>query len=181
MSEYYLIANTGVSPMFELSSVDREKLIPQACYPYQPLKIYETFKPEGDYIIPEFMELPRLAISKRIVEEAGLEYLYGINLVRGNLTNKRINRDYYFFVALCEFKCVDLDKSEYDENDDGVLWGLEKLVLDDALITKIPLQKRLIFRMVEDNTFLFHKSVVERIMATNPINLTFIPSTQYTM
>jgi len=178
MSEYYLIVRKGAGPMFELSSEDREQLAPRVCYPYQPLKIYETFKPEDDYVIPEFMELPRLALSTRIVKEAGLEYLYGINLVRGNLTNQRINRDYYFFVGLCEFKCVDLDKSE---NDDGVLWGLEKLVLDDALIATIPLQQRLIFKMAEDNTFLFHKSVVERIMATNPINLTFIPSTQYTM
>jgi len=183
MSEYYLIVRKSAGPMFELSSKNESLLAHQvANFQDKPIKIYEKFRPEGEYNIPEFMTLPRYALSKRIVHEASLEYIYGISFVLGNLTSTNINRDYYFLNNLHEIECIDLDKSEYDSiRRGGSIRGLEKLVLDENALSEIALEQRLICKVAGKYLFLFHKSIVDKIDATNPMNLTFIPTEEYSL
>jgi len=175
VSEYFLIRASG--PIIKVSEKD-DSYLPfsdWACVPAKPIRMYETFKPEGDYDVPECVEFPKNGLAKRVVLEAGLQYTYGINWVPANLTNSKVNRDYLYINCMPEIKCVDLVNSEYSGIDSAGIFGLQKLVLDDSLLSVIPLNQRLIFMMEESAAVLFHKSVVERIMATNPINTTFIP------
>ena len=176
MSEYYLIANTSPCAITEISDRDKDYIDFKACArpPVEPIRIYETFKPEEEYQTPEFIHTKVDALSKRIVMEAGLQYTYGINWVPAYLKNEKINREYLFINYLQQLKCADLEKSQYSYVDSwGGLTGLEKLVLDEKLLSKTPLNQRLIFMMEESVGILYHISVVERIMATNPINTTF--------
>jgi len=175
MSEYFLMRSPGA--IIEVSEKD-DSYLPfsdWACVPAKPIRMYETFKPEGDYDASESMEFPQMGLAKRVVLEAGLQYTYGVNWVPANLTNSKVNRDYLYINCMPEIKCVDLVNSEYDGVDKSGIFGLEKLVLDDSLLSVIPLNQRLIFMMKESARVLFHKSVVERIMATDPINIIFIP------
>lgn len=173
-----MIAGSGPHAIQEVSDSDGEYISFHLCAksPIKPIRIYETFKPEGDYDTPEFLEFPITGLSKRVVLEAGLQYTYGINWVPANLTNKQVNRDYLYMNFLQEISCVDLVNSNYSKvYPNGVIMGLVKLVLDDEVLSKIPLNQRLIFTMEQTADVLFHKSVVERIMATAPINITFTP------
>ncbi|MGC3834223.1 hypothetical protein ACPSKX_08050 [Moritella viscosa] len=175
MSEYFLMRASG--PIIKVSEKD-DNYLPfsdWACVPTKPIRMYETFKPEGDYDVPECVEFPKNGLAKRVVLEAGLQYTYGINWVPANLTNSKVNRDYLYINCMPEIRCVDLVNSYSMVRPDGSIRGLKKLVLDDSLLSVIPLNQRLIFMMEESAGVLFHKSVVERIIATNPINTTFIP------
>ncbi|WP_076585122.1 hypothetical protein [Vibrio ostreicida] len=182
MSEYYLIASAGPCAVTEVSDHNKSYINFKACArpPSEPIRIYETFKPEGDYETPDFIETKVVALSKRVVMEAGLQYLYGINWVPAYISNDRERRDYLFINYLQRLKCADLDKSEYTSIDSrGGLTGLEKLVIDEALLAQTPLEQRLVFMMAESVGILFHRTIVERIIATNPINTTFIPCEQF--
>jgi len=176
VSEYFLMKASG--PIIEVSQKDKSYLpfSDWACVPTKPIRMYETFKSEGDYDVPECVQFPKRGLAKRVVLEAGLQYIYGVNWVPANLTNSKVNRDYLYINCMPEIKCVDLINSEYSMvRPNGSIRGLEKLVLDYTLLSVIPLNQRLIFTMQESSSVLFHKSVVERIMATNPINTIFIP------
>ncbi|MFW7523381.1 hypothetical protein ACODM8_04460 [Vibrio ostreicida] len=181
MSEYYLIASAGPCAVVEVSDRNQDYIGFQACArpPIEPIRIYETFKPEGDYEIPEFVHTKVDALSKRVVMEAGLQYIYGIHWVPAFIKNSKGHRDYLFINYLQELKCLDLDKSEYSYvNAFGGVTGLEKIVIDEKFLAETPLDQRLIFMMEEAAYILFHRTIVERIMATNPINTTFKPCAQ---
>lgn len=181
MSEYYLITSSGPCAMTEVSDHDKRYINYKECArpPIEPIRIYETFKPEDDYETPEFVHTKVIALSKRVVMKAGLQYLYGINWVPAYINNDQVQRDYLFINCLQRIKCVDLEKSEYMSVDSiGKVTGIEKLVLDEAILAQIPLNQRLVFMMEESTRILFHHSIVERIMATHPINTTFKPCEQ---
>lgn len=183
MSEYYLIANAGPCAVAEISERNLAYIDFKACVrpPIEPIRIYETFKPEGDYEAPEFVHTKVDALSKRVVMEAGLQYIYGINWVPAFIKNSKGHRDYLFINYLQELKCLNLEKSEYTCIDSfGGVTGLEKIVLDEEFLSQTPLNQRLIFMMEEATYILFHRTIVERIMATNPINTTFKPCEQCT-
>ncbi|MER2497080.1 hypothetical protein ABS858_13360 [Vibrio neptunius] len=183
MSEYYLIASAGPSAVAEVSDFNKHYINFKACArpPIEPIRIYETFKPEGDYETPEFVRTGVIALSKRVVLEAGLQYIYGIHWGPAFIKNSKGHRDYLFINYLQELKCLDLDKSEYTCVDSfGGVTGLEKIVIDENFLAETPLNQRLIFMMEESARILFHRTIVERIMATNPINTTFIPCEQST-
>ncbi|MDA0120938.1 hypothetical protein [Vibrio sp. T11.5] len=178
MSEYYLITSAGPCAVAEVSDFSEHYINFKACArpPIEPIRIYETFKPEGDYETPEFVRIGVIALSKRVVLEAGLQYLYGIHWVPAFIKNSKGHRDYLFINYMQKLKCLDLDKSEYSRvNAFGGVSGLKKIVLDENLLAETPLNQRLIFKMEESSRILFHRTIVERIMATNPINTTFIP------
>ncbi|MDR2924541.1 MAG: hypothetical protein LBU76_01050 [Azoarcus sp.] len=74
-------------------------------------------------------------------------------------------------------ECMDLEKSdcEISPRTEKVSW-IRKIVLSPEKLSKVPLEKRLFFRMKEDYpTHLVHKSVVDKIMAINPKGVKFTP------
>ncbi|MDN3610433.1 hypothetical protein ACFFUP_01865 [Vibrio ostreicida] len=181
MSEYYLIASAGPCAVAEVSDFNEHYIGFKACArpPIEPIRIYETFKPEGDYETPEFVHTKVDALSKRVVMEAGLQYIYGIHWVPAFIKNSKGHRDYLFINYMQKLKCLDLDKSEYSYVDSfSKVAGLEKIVIDEKFLAETPLNQRLIFKMEEAAYILFHRTIVERIMATNPINTTFKPCAQ---
>ncbi|MBN3492209.1 hypothetical protein [Vibrio neptunius] len=181
MSEYYLIDSAGPCASTEVSDRNQDYIDYKACArpPIEPIRIYETFKPEGDYEIPEFVHTKVDALSKRVVMEAGLQYIYGIHWVPAFIKNNKGHRDYLFINYLQELKCLDFEKSEYSHvNVIGGASGLTKIVIDENFLAETPLNQRLIFKMEEAAYILFHRTIVERIIATNPINTTFKPCAQ---
>ena len=70
---------------------------------------------------------------------------------------------------------MDREKSTFDWDDDLSLANpIEKLVLNEELLNSIPLEERLIFRLEENKVFeIYHKSIVDTIMATNPEGIMF--------
>ncbi|MEL6117973.1 hypothetical protein P0Y67_22530, partial [Photobacterium sp. SP02] len=55
----------------------------------------------------------------------------------------------------------------------GDRFTLLKLSLDEEVLDQVPLEKRLVFRLREDPTFLFHESVVAALRAADLSGLDF--------
>lgn len=176
MSEYYLAIKVIAIPIYRLNDWDDVINYPWHVYPKSPLNLYSTFKPEGDYEVAEYFSSPVRALSKRVIESAGLRHIYGVNFVEGMLHDRNQNYDFYLMnLTSNKIQCMDKSASVYDWDDEyKEVDAIKKLVLDYDVLDKIPLNKRLIFEMEEDNITLYHKSIVERIMATNPLGLDFV-------
>jgi hypothetical protein len=70
------------------------------------------------------------------------------------------------------YEAMDKEKSDF-EYDCGSYW-INKIVLDREILKDIPLNKRLGFRLREKPGYpLYHKSVVEAILALEPTGVYF--------
>lgn len=80
-----------------------------------------------------------------------------------------------------EIACIDTEKSECDYIAFGKTWGhFEKIVLNNELLKEVPLKDRLIIWPAETSEFmLYHKTIVDAIMAVKPINIKFIPVNEW--
>ncbi|MDR2870589.1 MAG: hypothetical protein LBV04_09070 [Deferribacteraceae bacterium] len=70
-----------------------------------------------------------------------------------------------------------MKNAEYElDTNDGEIRSITKLILDKEILSNIPLEKRLIFSLQEDcSKYIYHKSMVDAIMATNPEGIIFTP------
>ncbi|WP_108947303.1 hypothetical protein [Shewanella halifaxensis] len=176
MNEYYLAIKTTASPLYDLMDWDDIINYPWNVYPNQPLRTYSSFRPEGKYTIGEYFSVPAVAFSKRIVEEAGLRHIYGVNLVPTIVEDRKQQYEFYYLnLMVNKISCMDKQLSKYRWDDEyQEVNAIKSLVLDDNKLKKIPLQKRLIFVMAEDDITLYHQTIVDRIMATKPVGLNFV-------
>jgi predicted glycosyltransferase len=73
-----------------------------------------------------------------------------------------------------KIEAMDKEKSEYEY--EFRIYSIYKFVLDREALKKIPLEKRLVFRLREAlSRTVFHKSIVDAIMAENPTGVQFRP------
>ncbi len=176
MNEYFLAIKTTASPLYDVMDWDYIINYPWNVYPNQPLRTYSSFRPEGNYIIGEYFSSPARAFSKRVIEEAGLRHIYGVNFVPTVVEDRKRQYEFYYLnLTANKISCMDKQLSDFDWDDEyEEVDAINKLVLDKEALNKIPENKRLIFEMVEDNITLYHQSIVDRIMATNPVGLSFV-------
>ena len=105
----------------------------------------------------------------------------GVDLKPVIITGKKGEEhcNYYFADIYNEILSFDKERSVYDLfNDEEVdRWlCVDKIVLNTELLSKIPLEDRLIYVSIEHSgQILYHKSVVDTIMPANPVGVTFIP------
>ena len=84
--------------------------------------------------------------------------------------------DYWIAGVYREFAFLDPDKSEIDEIEPNGRWsGIEKMVINEEEMAKVPLEERLIYKSKESGAYNFyHKSIVDAIMSVNPTGVKFI-------
>ena len=122
--------------------------------------------------------------SKKIYDALQPITLEGAQLLRGEIKdpkNKKIYEDYYYLHIFNKISCLDRNLSDFDDSigSDTVL-SISKMVLNKDILSNIPLQERLIFRLGEKSSFqLFHKSVIDAIIAVNPENMRFVKVEDY--
>ena len=72
-----------------------------------------------------------------------------------------------------------IDKRLYDEDIEAVC-SVDKFTLDSEKLSKIPLEKRLVFAMDEYSVYnIFHQSVVDHLSKFNLKGMRFIPVTSW--
>ncbi len=81
---------------------------------------------------------------------------------------------YYIIHVLNLIKCMDWKDSKWkDEYMPGKVTDIEKLVLDNEILDKIPLEERLVFALQENSLeVLYYYSVVEKMLEIDPIGMT---------
>ena len=115
-------------------------------------KIYDILK---DIEIKDFQLVPAVIKGKK-----GEEY-----------------SDYWIAGIYRNFAFLDKDKSEYYSITSKGSWnGIEKMVINQELMSEVPLEERLIYVGKESSAYVYyHKSIVDLIMSVNPTGIIFVP------
>lgn len=129
----------------------------------------------ADYhpVMPVFS--PKVA---KVLASFNLEY---IQILPAVIRGKKDELFNYFFVNICnEISCLNFEKSDCEVNSIGAARNLKAIVLDYEKLGAKTLKERLIFILEESpNIIMFHKSIVDDIMVTNPIGIRFIKVQDY--
>jgi len=122
-------------------------------------------------VMVDHHSLPQPVFSARIVEALEPLGLYGVQFVPADVTVKQgaVLR-YWVLHVFNEFQCLDRQRSIYEFfPGHEVALSLDKLVLDERVLQEVPLERRLLFVLAESTaTYVFHRSVVERVLALTP-------------
>ena len=139
----------------------------------------ETTKRLKNPRMVDYHTLPYAVFSQKIFDVLYPMQLEGVQLVPAIITGNdgEEYENYYILHTYNPIECFDKEKSIYKIGAFTKCWANEKKVyLNREALVKIPLEKRLLFVSKETSRFeLYHKSVVDAIMAVNPEGITFIP------
>jgi hypothetical protein len=157
-------------PLDEISLIEFEFSKP---YPKKP-NIVDYFSNGGFGVI-----------SKKLYQILNPLNIKGIQLIPSTISNPRSQETYsdYFFLHIYNYlECLDKEKSVYTKDVLDMIMMIKKMVLDVKVLSKISLEERLILRLGELYTFsLFHQTVVEKIIVTNPTGIRFVKVEDFNM
>ena len=109
--------------------------------------------------------------------------IHGIQSIKGTDGDviKELNLNYYLLHIHNFIISMDMKKSKYRFNERiQSVSGVEKFTLDSEKLSKIPLEKRLVFRMKEYGVYnMFHQSVVDHLNKFDLKGMRFIPVTSW--
>lgn len=121
--------------------------------------------------------LPEPVLSPRLKEALEPLALHGTQFIPVDVTVKPEDvRRYWILHVYNWIACMDRQLSRFSLSRSGHVLGLYKLVLDEKVLAEVPLERRLVFCLAEStSTYLFHQSIMERVMSLQPEGLRFIP------
>lgn len=140
------------------------------------LKLGEPVPPKP--VMVDHHSLPSPVVSSRLKDALEAMQLQGVQLVPADIQVGDEVLRYWLVHMWRRLGCVDRERSILTlDPADGDVLDIERLVLDEDVLRKIPLQERLAFRLEEAVLHLFHRTVVERVMSLTPPleGLRFIP------
>lgn len=146
------------------------------------MKLSDPISP--NYELVDYHKAPEPVVSKKIYNVLESLKIYGLQLFPVQVKkSKKITADehnYWFLHIWNRIQCLDNKKSDLELYDDGSIFSVEKLVLDELALNSIDLDKRLIFELSENtSTILIHKSIKDKILLTNPVGLKFVEAGEW--
>ncbi|GHU05793.1 hypothetical protein FACS1894158_09850 [Betaproteobacteria bacterium] len=184
--KYYLLKRKGDQSYPMLRIADRDYDEDGKC-----LKVYleiNTPRPKKP-VLADFLYAPKTIVSKRIAEVMQSLNMEGVQFIPTQLSLPKgeIIEDYVCvlvdnntYVAMDKEKSVYTKYEDEDDDEEDVDYTVEKVVLDRAVLSQIPLNKRLGFRLREaPGYYLFHHSVIEAISALNPTGVFYVDVEEY--
>lgn len=185
---FYMIPVGNTHPVLEFIHPDEDRLM-----------LFEEHKVSENHLVEFQFKFPipwhyRLAdvhgyaqylvVSDKIKNILAPMNLKNMQFLPATIKNPKTGDIYSGYWALHIYNlicCLDRGKSIYetfDEDDDHV-FDIEKLVLDNRMLEKIPLEERLVFALGEEGLeIFFHISVAEKIIAAKPKGVMFCPLTK---
>ena len=134
-------------------------------------------------VMVDYHKSPSSVISQKIHDVLEKLNLKDIQMIPATISGKdnEVFENYWFVNVYNRIPAVDRKKSDYSWNDFlEIANPIKKLVLNEELLNSIPLEDRLVFRLEENSAFeIYHKSVVDAIMATNPEGIQFTKVEDY--
>ncbi|AEI67638.1 imm11 family protein [Corallococcus macrosporus] len=144
------------------------------------LKLGEPIPPRP--VMVDHHSLPSPVVSSRLKEAFEAAGLPGVQFVPADVQVGDAVLRYWLMHMWRTFPCMDRQRSVFEETEVGhVLLSLDKLVLDETVLQEVPLEERRAFMLEEDTVHLFHRTVVERVLALTPppVGLRFIPVAEW--
>ena len=187
--EYYLIENAGVPsvPLLmnnddmnpkgnRLSVVYRSTRVVVDSPIYLSINPPYPAKPNFDV---DFLQHPFSVYSQKIHDVLIPLNIKDYNLLPCIIVDRKGEeyKEFWLEHIYNAIPCIDTEQSGCRYIAFGKTWGnFKKIVLKNELLEEIPLEDRLIFRPKETSEFmLYHRTIVNAIMAVKPINIKFIP------
>jgi hypothetical protein len=185
--EYYIIdsENNDNYPLFswdQRSSLFRNNVAPVVIEEPIKLRLGEPIPTNIEWA--DYHSAPDSVVSHLIADVLRPLNIYGIQLVPAKVRHPKdpfCGIKVYWFVHIWnDIACLDKDKSELELFEDGDVFGIDKLVLNEAELEKIELKHRLFFQLSEKkSTRLVHQSVKDVIESVNPKGCRFFKATEW--
>jgi hypothetical protein len=114
---------------------------------------------------------------KNVLESFKIKDIQFIPAVIKNGKCKEYNK-FYFMHIYRHIKALDWKASKFG-NEDG-MFTIERYALDHTVLGNIPMEERLVFRLSENASMrIYHKTIVDEIMAKSPKGIEFIKIEEY--
>lgn len=115
----------------------------------------------------------KLVISKKIKDILSKMYLKNIQFIPATIQDSsgEMHEEYYIIHIYNLIECMDMKASawEADMDDPEMVYNIEKLVLDNEKLNKIPIENRLVLALQEHPlTTVYHRTIIEKILAAKP-------------
>ncbi len=125
----------------------------------------------GDYFAADGESI----ISKKIADILLPINIKGIQLIPTTVMSNKgdLYEDFYYIHIYHYIEAMDKETSDFKVNKYGIYF-IDKFRLDEKVLKDIPLKERLVFKLKEKGVMkLYHQSVVDAMMATNPEGVMF--------
>ncbi len=186
--DYYVVIFSGAksAPLLDEHDEDAPRYLAKS-YPIEDpeLMIFEF----GDPLprkprMVDYHSSPDSVVSKKIFDVLNQMKIDGIQLLPAIIKDLKRGIDYDNYWAIHiyhEVKCIDVELSDCEVTSFR-LSKVKKIVLDKKVLEEIPLKERLVFRLEEDSGYkVYHKLVVDAILAVNPEGIKFVPIEEFSM
>lgn len=146
------------------------------------LRLSEPIAPNFEWA--DYHSMPKPVISKLIEKQLSSLKIYGIEFVPANVRNPKDPfsevKEYWFIHVWNRIACLDKENSDLELYDDGSIFGIEKLILNEEILKNIALKNRLIFELEEDTSVLLvHKSIKDVIESVKPKGCRFFTASDW--
>ena len=173
--DYYLIERKSdeTYPLIKINGRDNRQ---------NPTLMYIAFNnpvPRNP-VMADYLKGSENFFTARIADAIKKLNIYGVRFIATELTDHKgnVHNDYFCLAVDNDIAAMDKEKSEYTKPRRA--YFINKFVLDREALKKIPLEKRLVFVLEEaPSRVVFHKSVVDAIMAENPTGVQFRPIEEF--
>ncbi|MWP49539.1 MULTISPECIES: DUF1629 domain-containing protein [unclassified Gilliamella] len=134
-------------------------------------------------VLANYLKGSKDFVTKNIAEVMMSMNMEGVRIVPVELSDRKGGyiEDYYcIYVDDNTYEALDKTKSDYEYDEECKFYFIDKVVLDTEALKKIPLSKRLGWRLFEEpGTYLYHKTVVDEIKKLEPTGIVFINVEDY--
>jgi len=167
----YMLGHTegtdeGLFSLMSLRSISRRVLGPGK------VKVYDGNT--SNFFPCDYHETAEQLVSEKFRQVLAPFHLPGVDFYQTNIVNgDKIWSEHYYMHIWNHHKAIHHGRSEIDGTYVDDDFTLEVLSLDENVLDKIPLEKRLVFTLEEKPKFLFHETVVQALRDANLTGLSF--------
>lgn len=126
-------------------------------------------------VIGDYFSEPESIVSKKIANVLLPMNITGIQLIPATVESNKgdVYEDLFWIYIHHYIEAMDKKKTKFELSKYG-LYRFDRFLLDENVLKEIPLEERLVFKLKEKSSIkLYHRSVVDAIMATNPAGVMF--------
>lgn len=185
-TEYYVVEREN-NDNYPLFSLDQKSVGTGQGVPIQysePLQFRLRNPISSKFKWVDYHIAPEPVISTDLASLLEKMVIYGIQLIPANVSNSKgrrsESRDYFFVHVWNRISCLDTTKSDLIRMKSGMIFSIEKFVIDEIALQKIELKRRLIFELAEKTSILLmHQSIKDAIESIKPKGIRFIPAIEW--